>query len=158
MKVIKKEATVKAPLRAVWKAWTTDEGARTFFAPDSNVELKIGGLYEIFFLPDAAEGDKGSDGMRVLSFLPEKMLSFEWNNPPSLPEVRGEKTWVVVYLEPIGEDSTEVSITHLGWREGEQWQKAYEYFLRAWDVVLGRLKKRFDEGPIDWSESQAPSS
>lgn len=96
MKVIKKEATVKAPLRAVWKAWTTDEGVRTFFAPDSNVELKIGGLYEIFFLPDAAEGDKGSDGMRVLSFLPEKMLSFEWNNPPSLPEVRGEKTWVVV--------------------------------------------------------------
>ena len=151
MKVIEKEATVEALVTEVWNAWTTDEGVRTFFAPDSNVDLRIGGPYEIFFVPDAPEGEKGSDGMRVLSYLPEKMPSFEWKNPPSLPEVRGEKTWVVVGFEPRGADSTEVTVTHLGWREGEQWQKAYEYFIRAWDIVLGRLKKRFDEGPIDWT-------
>ncbi len=148
---IVKKVRVQGPLSEVWTCWTTNEGVRTFFAPDSNVELKIGGPYEIFFLPDAPEGQKGSDGMRVLSFLPERMLSFEWNNPPSLPEVRGERTWVVVCFEPKGANTTEVTIAHLGWEEGEQWQKAFEYFVRAWDVVLGRLKKRFDEGPVEWS-------
>ena len=32
-----------------------------------------------------------------------------------------------------------------------EWDQSFDYFTRAWgEVVLPRLKYRFEEGPIDW--------
>ena len=35
-------------------------------------------------------------------------------------------------------------------REGGEWDKAYDYFSKAWPYLLGNLKKRFESGPTDW--------
>ena len=43
-----------------------------------------------------------------------------------------------------------VTLHHVGWGDGGEWDKAYDYFDRAWDAVLANLQKRFAEGPIDW--------
>lgn len=154
MKVIEKEVTIEAPLGEVWSAWTTDQGVRTFFAPDSKVHLAIGGSYEIYFIPDAPYGQRGSEGVKVLSYDPETMLSFEWNNPPSLADIREEKTWVVVHFKQLDAERTNVLMHHYGWREGDLWEKAFDYFVKAWDLVLGRLVIRFRDGPIDWRSKE----
>jgi hypothetical protein len=44
-----------------------------------------------------------------------------------------------------------VELHHLGWKQGEQWDQAFAYFERAWDVVLGRFERCILEGPIDWA-------
>jgi hypothetical protein len=41
-------------------------------------------------------------------------------------------------------------MTHLGWGTGEDWDKAYAYFDRAWDGVLGNLVHRFSIGPVEF--------
>lgn len=89
------------------------------------------------------EGTRGGEGNTVLSFLPHKMLSFTWNAPTTIPEVRNHphKTWVVIQLEAIGDDETRVSLDHLGWLDGEKWDEAYAYFERAWDIVLDSLEE-----------------
>lgn len=148
---IRKEAVVSALVHEIWDAWTTNDGVRKFFAPDSNVDLRIGGPYEIFFVPDAPKGQRGGEDLCILSYLPCEMLSFEWNNPPVLEEIRNEKTWVVVQLGDAGDGSSRVCLSHLGWKKGEIWDKAFDYFTKAWDVVLGRLKESFETGPVDWS-------
>ncbi|MGZ8982192.1 MAG: SRPBCC family protein, partial [Burkholderiaceae bacterium] len=79
------------------------------------------------------------------------MLSFTWNAPPSLPEARQERTFVVVRIQPVSEKETRVTLHHTGWGDGGEWDKAYGYFERAWGNVLGNLKKRFESGPIDWT-------
>ncbi|MFC1572492.1 SRPBCC domain-containing protein [Candidatus Eisenbacteria bacterium] len=155
---IHKVELIEASLDDVWEAWTTDEGATTFFAPQANIDLKIGGSYEILFNPDAPEGERGAEGLKILSFLPHEMLSFEWNAPPQFPEIRKEKTWVVVQMDPVGEDKTLVGITHLGWCPGDDWEQVYQYFVRAWDIVLGRLEHRFASGPIDWNNPFTPKA
>jgi hypothetical protein len=44
-------------------------------------------------------------------------------------------------------------LRHDGWGEGGEWDTAFAYFSRAWtDVVLPRLKHRFEQGPMDWSD------
>ena len=43
---IDKEAVIDASLDAVWSAWTTDSGIKTFFGRDGNVELRPDGHYE----------------------------------------------------------------------------------------------------------------
>jgi len=145
------EVTVAAPVAEVWKAWTTTEGVKSFFAPDARVELKVDGPYEIFFNPYAAPGLKGADGMRVLAFQDEKMLSFTWNAPPSLPEARKQRTHVVVRFEAKGARETVVRLHEDGWGEGGEWDKAFDYFSKAWPKVLEQLKQRFVSGPMDWT-------
>ncbi|RLI54824.1 MAG: hypothetical protein DRO87_05045 [Candidatus Thorarchaeota archaeon] len=51
---------------------------RTFFGRNSNVDPRIGGEYEVFFNPKAKRGEKGAEGLKVFSCLPQQMLSFEW--------------------------------------------------------------------------------
>ena len=46
---------------------------------------------------------------------------------------------------------TRVTLTHTGWGDGGEWDKAYDYFDRAWGTVLENLQRRFDTGPRDWS-------
>lgn len=151
-RAIDKEVVVAAPVEEVWAAWTTREGIVTFFAPDARVEARVGGPFEIYIDPGAPPGARGADGMRFMALQRPRMLSFDWNAPPSLPEARAHRTFVVVRLEPQGERATRVTLHHTGWGDGGEWDKAYAYFDRAWVGVLGNLKKRFDSGPMDWSD------
>jgi len=150
-RIVRAEVTVEAGVDAVWEAWTTEAGARTFFAPDCRIQLKIDGPYEIFFNLEAEPGERGGEEMRVLAFQPKTMLSFTWNAPPRLPNVRGQRTHVVVRFKELGEERTQVTLTHDGWGEGEEWDEAFAYFARAWgEVILPRLQHRFAVGPVDW--------
>jgi uncharacterized protein YndB with AHSA1/START domain/uncharacterized protein YciI len=139
-RMIRKEVVVAAPVADVWRSWTTRAGIRSFFGRDAWVELRVGGAYEVYFVPDAPAGSRGSEGCRVLAYVPEEMLAFSWSAPPSMPEMRSEQTQVVVRLAPVGERSTRVSLVHLGWGQGAQGDKAYAYFEKAWSHVLGQLK------------------
>jgi uncharacterized protein YndB with AHSA1/START domain len=149
-RAIDKQVDVSAPVDAVWAAWTTREGITSFFAPDARIEAKVGGTFQIYFDPGAPAGAKGADDMRFLALQPKRMLSFDWNAPPHLPEARQQRTFVVVRLTPIDDKSTRVTLHHTGWGDGGEWDKAYAYFDRAWGFVLGSLEKRFAQGPMDW--------
>lgn len=148
-RALEKEVVVKATPEQVWQAWTTREGVIGFMAPEARVEARVGGPFEIHFDPGAAPGLKGADDMRFMALQPPRMLSFDWNAPPSLPEVRQQRTFVVVRLEPV-EGGTRVRLHHTGWGDGGEWDRAFGYFDRAWGTVLANLKKRFDSGPVDW--------
>jgi uncharacterized protein YndB with AHSA1/START domain len=150
-RTIDKQVEIAATLDQAWDAWTTREGITSFFSPDAKIEPRVGGAFEVYMDPLAEPGLKGADEMRYMALQPKKMLSFDWNAPPSLPEARAQRTFVVVRFEPIGDKLTRVSLHHVGWGEGGEWDKAYAYFDRAWGFVLGNLKKRFDSGPQDWS-------
>jgi len=125
------QISIPAAISDVWSAWTTEEGAKTFFAPDCKIELKPGSVYEMYFNLDTAPGEKGGEGMITLAVQPEKMLSFTWNAPPNLPTVRGEMTHVVVHFKETGPSETVVSLIHDGWGEGGEWNQAFDYFTRA---------------------------
>jgi uncharacterized protein YndB with AHSA1/START domain len=150
--LIEGEVTVPAGLEQVWRAWTTSAEAETFFAPRCAIELRPGGKYEILFDPEADPGKQGSEGMRVLAVQPRRMISFTWNAPPELPDVRGQMTHVTVLFRALSPDRTQVVLRHDGWGEGGEWDAAFNYFERAWKrVVLPRLKYRFESGPVDWN-------
>jgi uncharacterized protein YndB with AHSA1/START domain len=149
-KILRKEMIVPATLKEVWEAWTTTEGVKSFFSSQAKVELAVGGPFEIYFLLDALDGSQGSEGCRVLSYLPGEMLSFSWNAPPEFGELRGRHTIVVLRFEQVEPGQVKVTLWHHGWGKGGEWNKLYDYFDKAWSYVLGNLKKRFVAGPIAW--------
>ncbi len=151
-RALEKEIVIAASLDDAWAAWTTREGIVSFFAPEAIVDPRPGGAFHIHIDPTAPAGSKGADDMRYLALQPRKMLSFDWNAPPSLPEARQQRTVVILRFVPVSEKETKVILHHTGWGDGGEWDKAYAYFDRAWVDVLANLKKRFDTGPQDWTE------
>ena len=73
-RVLYKEVTVKASLDDVWRAWTTDEGAREFFSPYTKIECRTGAPYEIYFDNSSTVGMRGGEGNKVLRFLPKSLF------------------------------------------------------------------------------------
>ncbi len=146
-RILRKEVVVKASLEEVWHAWTTTEGV-AFASPSSRVELEVGGPYEWFLTGEpAADGARGSEGSRVVTFLPREMLVFDWTFPPEVPRLRnaGIKTHVVLFFDEVGEDRVRVRFAQTGWQEGEDWDRGYEYFDAAWGWVLEQLVAHFEQ-------------
>jgi uncharacterized protein YndB with AHSA1/START domain len=148
---IEKSVLVPASPEDIYRAFTTLEGVKTFFAPQARVEARPGGAYEMYFAPDQPVGLRGGEGCSFVELVPGERLAFTWNFPPSLPLLRNAHTLVTVSLASAGEGLTRVSLTQTGWRAGHDWPKGRAYFERAWQVVLDRLAKRFSHGPVDWS-------
>lgn len=151
-RAVRVETTVNASAADVWRAWSTSEGAMEFFGPKANIQLAIGGPYEIYF--DPADDRQGTKGLKILSYLPQEMISFQWNAPPDMPTVRNGGTWVAMQMSPIDATHTKVALTHLGFQDGEEWERAFLFFTGAWNIVLKRFERRFKEGPIDWSKEK----
>jgi uncharacterized protein YndB with AHSA1/START domain len=156
-RAIDREVVINASVDQAWESWTTRAGIVAFFAPDASVEARAGGAFRIYFDPFAPTGQKGADEMRFMALQPKKMLSFDWNAPPHLPQARAQRTFVVVRFEPVGERQTRVRLHHTGWGDGGEWDQAHAYFDKAWSHVLASLKKRYESGPTDWSAWVAQS-
>jgi uncharacterized protein YndB with AHSA1/START domain len=145
------EFELKAPVEKAWNAWTTSQGIASFFAPAGSVDLRVDGLYEIYFHPAAQPGQRGAEGMRILDLEPMTRFAFTWNSPPSIPKIREQRTVVILDFAPLDANRTRVIFTQIGWGKGDDWDKAYDYFDRAWnEVVLPQFKYAMEVGPIDW--------
>ena len=156
VKAVHKEIFVDAVPESVWAAWTTPEGVRSFFAPECNVKLEANAPYEILFFPDAEPGSRGAEDCTVLAYQPNRMFAFTWSAPPQYPDIRKQRTAVVMRFYPAPGGKTRVTLTQTGWGEGGNWDRTYEYFTEAWDRVLFRLKVRFEKGAVDWSDPPHP--
>jgi uncharacterized protein YndB with AHSA1/START domain len=156
-RVLAAEVVVPAPVADVWAAWTTADGIATFFAPKGRVDLRVDGTYDVFFTPEGKPGQRGAEGMRIVGVEPLKRFAFTWSAPQNLPNVRAQRTIVELGFKPEGDKATRLTFTQYGWGEGEEWDKAYDYFDTAWGgIVLPRLVERFTTGPIDWRYAAMP--
>jgi uncharacterized protein YndB with AHSA1/START domain len=141
-------AEVEAPVEKVWEAWTTCEGIKTFFARDCSIELRVDGPFAMHFAPNAPAGSRGADNAKILALQQYRMLSFSWDAaPPDNPEVRKNRTHVVVRFFPLPENRTRVTLVNDGYGEGEDWDRAFQYLSQAWNGVLASLVKRFAGPP-----------
>ena len=138
-----KRVQLAAEPAAVFRTWTTAEGLKELLDVDAKVELRVGGPLELYFMPEAPAGTRGSEGCQFLAYVPDRMLAFSWNAPPIIPETRELHTWVVMEFAPAGEGGTELILTHAGFGEGDAWDETYAYFDRAWGMVIDAMVARF---------------
>ncbi len=144
VELIAKDSVVNAPLKTVYRAWTDGDAFHSAYAPDreefrANIDLTIGGRYEILW-----DGEIGSNGCQVLSYVPDEQISVSWNAPPTQPESRAAHTWVVVSFEQITPKQTLVKMRHIGFGRNEHWRETQEYFDGAWDYLLGQFEINLD--------------
>lgn len=138
------ERIVELPRSDAWETLATSAGWKRAMGVESSIELRPGGPFEIYFSMEPPAGQRGSEGCTVLSLVPEQMLSFNWNAPPSFAHARTKHTWVVIQFESLAANRTRVILIHQGFAEKgrenpqftQEWERVRAYFAEAWPRVL----------------------
>ena len=126
--------------------FTVNEKLESWLPEKAEVEPKVGGKYELFF--DILNREINSTiGCKITSIKKDKFISFEWKGPElfqSLMNFCDPLTHVVVVFYSSSEDpkKTTISLLHSGWRNDPEWQKARDYFEKAWSSALTNLKEK----------------
>lgn len=138
-----KEIDIDAPAARAYALWTDAAAWTQLMGGESraNFDLEIGGRYEWLF-----NGTIGSNGCQVLSYIPDRMVSFTWNAPPG-QATRERRTWVVVETTETAPGRTHVRLTHLGFGQSADWDTTFTYFDNAWGRVLPMMKQAL-EAPV----------
>jgi uncharacterized protein YndB with AHSA1/START domain len=140
------QVEIPAPLSAVWEAFSTSDGLSTWLGPNATVDLRAGGDWLVHF-PNGSTG-----GGTILSFIPQKEIVLSALAPDQFPTVRTTRTHAVFDLEAHG-NATIVRLTQTGWKDGPEWDHAYEYLVAGNAQLLSTLHRRFLQGPIDWNKA-----
>jgi len=126
------EMTVPASAERLWSLLATSEGLKQLGGKDAAVQLEPFGAYAYW---------PGSNN-QVLSWLPGEMLSTSGSAPPQFPNVRKGGTWSAYFFEPIDAGHTRVRLSLVGWKEGGEWDDAFNYFLKANPKFLNEVYLR----------------
>jgi uncharacterized protein YndB with AHSA1/START domain len=142
-RALKFEVLVPAPLGDVWNAFTTSAGLSTWLWKDCAVDLREGGGWMVHY-PGGATG-----GGTIVSFEPGRRLAIHALAPEKFPEVRRLGTTAVFEFASEG-TGTRVTLTQTGWKQGKEWDDAYDYLATGNAQLLGQLRLRFAKGPLAW--------
>ncbi len=142
-KMLRIDITVPAARAEVWKAFSTSEGLSSWLAPNSVVDLRRGGDWMVHF-PGGSTG-----GGTIESFVPQQEIVIAALAPDQFPTVRAQRTTARFELEDRSA-GTLVRLTQTGWKDGDEWDRAYEYLTAGNAELMATLHKRFVSGPIKW--------
>lgn len=151
------ETVVPAPPGEVWQLFSTTEGLSSWVAPVAAIDLRVGGIWEASYHMDAQLGDRSNIRNRVLSYLPQRMLSIAVDSAPAgfpHPELI-QRAWTVIELEPAGEGQTRVRVSMLGYGEGTDYDELYAIFDQGNALTLRKLAERVRNGRTHWQDTAA---
>jgi uncharacterized protein YndB with AHSA1/START domain len=139
------EGFINASPAEVWRIFTTAEGYKLTGAAHAEVDLKIGGLIRAHYNPKGQLGDAETIVNEILAYEPERMLAIRIKQPPvGFPHkdaVAG--TWTVIYINPAGDNMTQVRIIGLGYTDSPQSQAMRKYFAEGNRWTLEHIGKRY---------------
>ncbi|HEY3840603.1 MAG TPA: SRPBCC domain-containing protein [Bryobacteraceae bacterium] len=142
---LKFEVTIPASLETVWHAFSTSDGLSTWLTPGAVVDPRPGGEWTAHF-PGGKTG-----GGTIISLVPHQEMVLSALAPEWFPNVRAQRTTARFRFLASGPGSTVVQLEQTGWKEGEEWNKAYDYLANGNAQLLETLRRRFVDGPIDWA-------
>ncbi|MFO1445417.1 SRPBCC domain-containing protein [Bacillus sp. Bva_UNVM-123] len=146
--IIKKEILIESPLNLVWYAWTISERVSEWFAPETFIEPKVGGAYELYFVPGNKTG-MNTKGCKVTKIVEQDELHFTWKGPDQFANMMNQEdqlTLVKVRFNKNDYNSTKVTIEHTGFKDADNWTDAIDWHNMAWAGVLSSLKSSLEKG------------
>ncbi len=141
------EGVVNAPVAAVWNAWTTSSGLKSWLAPHADTDLRIDGLMRTNYDPKGSLGDPGTIENKILAFEPERMLSIRVAKAPETFPFKAKigEMWTVLYFQSTPDGKTLLRIVGLGFGSDQESLKMKEFFKQGNAFTLTQLQKRFNQ-------------
>lgn len=143
--IIARSARLHCNIHRAFEMFTLNQHLESWLTNIADVEPVIGGKYELFWDP----GNKmhnNTRGCKITAIEQDKYLCFEWRGPTEFDDFMNHAdplTHVVIFFVPCDEvltPCTDVYLIHSGWGSSPEWEKARQYFVRAWDIAFDQLE------------------
>jgi uncharacterized protein YndB with AHSA1/START domain len=144
--IIQIKIDLNCDISQAFNFFTINAKLESWLPEKAEVEPKVGGKFELFWEPKNRKINS-TIGCKITSFEKNKFLSFEWKGPErfqSFMNFCDPLTHVVVVFSFCSDDpkKTTLFLFHSGWRDGPEWQKARDYFQKAWSGALINLNDK----------------
>ena len=135
---------IPAPPHAVFEAFATSEGFKSWAVAVARVDLRTGGSIESSYNPKAQIGDPNNIKNQIVTFIPDQLLVIRNIQAPEGFAGKGEfqKTVTVIEFVPIAE-GTRVRLTNTGYGDNAEAKTVYGHFEWGNAYTLAELKKKF---------------
>ena len=152
------ETVVDAPIAEVWSAISTAEGWRSWAVPVAWEQEA--GVLETSYNPTASPGDPSTIRHQVVASVPGRMIALRTiKAPEGFPHFDTfARTTALFELEPEGEGRTRVRTVSAGYPDDEAGRQLIGFFREGNRTTLEQLRRRFSEGPRDWSQAAGAES
>lgn len=138
-------AIIAAPVEQVWAAFTTEAGMEAWMVPTASIDLRVGGQWRTSYNPASTLDDADTIVHTIIAYEPMRMLATTTRPPESARDFFGDvdfsQLWGVMRFEPLDASSTRITITGLGYGEGEAWDKVLNFFATNNPLVLEELAR-----------------
>lgn len=141
--VLVQEVLLDAPVDRVWSAYTTPEGWTAWASPVAEIDLRSGGTIRTHYDATATIGDPGTNTLRIVNYVPERLLTLQAELSEGWPEVMkedAENLMNVIVFEPTDDDKTRILSYGVGYRDSEAYAELMEFFIRANEGLFETLK------------------
>ncbi|HSQ59812.1 MAG TPA: SRPBCC domain-containing protein [Acidobacteriota bacterium] len=138
-----RETIIAGPTDLVWRLLTTEDGIRSWLAPQADVDLRVGGLVRTHQDPKGRLGDAQTTVSRVLSLRPRRAFSVKVEQAPQgYPFAQAiEGTWYEVALEALPGGKTKVRCAGNGLASGWAGYAVRPAFNQGMDMVFTQLER-----------------
>jgi uncharacterized protein YndB with AHSA1/START domain len=136
---------IDAPVSTVWKAFSDAAEYRRWAGGVAAVDLRVGGAFEASYEPTGKIGDPDNIRHRIVAFVPERLIVFQNLQAPGLPgEALYRGTDIVLQYEPLGPNRTRVTVSHVGFGGGADYDGLYAFFKGGDARMLQAMKAAYE--------------
>ena len=139
------DGSVGAPVNAVWDAWTTNEGLRSWLTPQADIDLRVGGLIRTNYREQERLGDPGTIVYTILAVEPRRVLALQITGPPSnfpFPTIV-QKMSTVLYFLAVDDQVSRVRIVSGPFGADEESQRMRAFFETGNAILMDQLQRHF---------------
>ena len=145
---------IEADLNEVWKAFTTNEGTKLWWAPLVEIDdFAVGGIIRSNYNSKGKIGDATTIENTILSFDPHRMISIRPTKfPAGFPFVEAaKKQWTVFYFQKVSPKRTRITLVGLGYTDDPQSRQLRGFFIAGNKLSIAKLK-------LPWRKSSFPKA
>ena len=146
-RVLEQSVEVNAPIAAVWNAFTTSLGFRSWAAPVAEVDFRLGGIIETAYDRNGRIGAPGNIKNQIVAYVPHRMLAIRNVQAPAktpFDQATFQKIHTVNFFETLGKNRTRVTVIQPGFGTGAAYDGVYKFFAAGNRWSLEQLKKALE--------------
>ena len=145
-KVLRLEVILPINKLETWQLFTSDEQLIKWIAPVAHIELKTGGYILTNYDKTKSLSDSSSIKLNIINYIEQELLTLkvELNDQFSKKtQNEDENLQEIIQFEYVSPNETKIISSMIGWGQGEEWVKTYDFFVKGNIWTYEELRKLY---------------
>jgi hypothetical protein len=143
-KVLRLAMIVPMEVKEAWKYFSSDSLLSKWIAPLAHIELKNGGYLITNYDQSKSLDDSSSIKLGIVSYLENELIIFKVDlnsNFSKKVQEEDQNLQEIIQFIPVKGGKTKIVSSMIGWGEGKDWEKTYDFFVQGNEWTYTELLK-----------------